>query len=91
MIGWAFAALKWARAGDAMGRSAWIGVGLLVVGAVLVVALAVGTTYRVAAMPVAMALSAAVPVLVVMVLDLRRRRTGAGSVEVRGPSRIGRQ
>ncbi|HEY5684194.1 MAG TPA: hypothetical protein VIY70_02375 [Acidimicrobiia bacterium] len=73
MIGWAVAGARWAKAGGVMPRRAWVALGVLVVGAVVVTAAAVGTTYQVLGMPLAMALTAAIPVLVFMAVELKRR------------------
>lgn len=63
MVGWAVAGARWAKAGQAMDRRPWIAVGALVVAAVVVAGVAVGTTYRTTGMPLAMALTATVPLV----------------------------
>lgn len=73
MIGWAVATHRWARSGRALAPTRWTVLGIVVVGAVAVTAWAVGTTYGTIAMPLAMAATAAVPVIGVMVLELRDR------------------
>lgn len=77
MIGWAVAGARWAKAGQVMDRTAWVAVGAVVVGAVVVAAVAIGTTYRATGMPLAMALTATLPVLAFMAIELRGRHAGS--------------
>lgn len=71
MIGWALAGGSWVRARSAMTDAGWIGLGIVLVGAVVVTAVSIGMTYRAAGMPLAMAAVAIVPLLLVLVGDRR--------------------
>jgi hypothetical protein len=77
MIGWAVAGARWAKARTAMSRWGWMALGAVVVGAVVISAGAIATAYEVTGMPLAMALTATVPVLVFMAIELRGRHAGS--------------
>lgn len=76
MVGWAVAGARWARAGREMDAAAWLGLGIVLVGAVVMTATSVSTTYQTAGMPLIMALTAAIPVLVFGVVELWGRHVG---------------
>jgi hypothetical protein len=77
MIGWAVAGARWAKAARVMDRKAWLALGSLVVGAAIVTAVAVGTTYRAIGMPFAMALTAVIPMLIFMAVELQGRHAAS--------------
>jgi hypothetical protein len=73
MVGWALAGYWWARARPSASKPLWVALGLALAGMVALTALLIASAYEATGVPVAMALAAIVPLLVVIGLELRRK------------------
>jgi drug/metabolite transporter (DMT)-like permease len=73
ILGWGLAGYWWARARASTGPGAWIALGLGLAAAPVMTAALIASAYGSAAVPVAMAVLAVAPIMVVIGRDLIKR------------------
>jgi hypothetical protein len=80
MIGWSVVGARWVRSAGMLSLGRWMGMGCLVLGAVLVAGTLIALGYSAVAMPIAMGLVAIVPLALVALGELSARRSGHPTV-----------